>query len=54
VGRFENAAAEKPKNGLLVPREEFAKGIVGTLGKGEHELFIADPYISRGFTARRI
>jgi hypothetical protein len=54
MGGFENAAAEKSKNGLLIPREEFAKGVGRTLGKGEHELFIADACISRCFTARRI
>jgi hypothetical protein len=42
VGGSENAAAEKSENGLLVPREEFAKGVRRTLGKREHELPIAD------------
>ena len=49
-----NAAAEKSENGLLVPREEFAKGVCRTLGKREHELFIADVCISQGSMARRI
>jgi hypothetical protein len=42
VGGFEDAAAEKSENGLLVPGEKFAKRIGRTLGKREHELFIAD------------
>jgi hypothetical protein len=54
VGAFENAAAEKSENGLFVPREEFAKGVGRTLGKREHELFIADACISQGSRARRI
>jgi hypothetical protein len=51
VGGFENAAAEKSENGLLVPREKFAKGVGRTLLKREHELFIADAWVCRGFRA---
>jgi len=51
VGGFENAAAEKSENGLLVPLEEFAKGVGRTLGKHEHELFIADAWVCRSSRA---
>ena len=50
MGRFENAAAEESENELLVPREEFAKGVGRTFGKASmscSSLTLASPGVSR-------
>ena len=48
VGGFENAAAKEAVDGLLVPCEQFGKGVGRTFGKSEHELFIADAWVCQG------